>query len=175
MSLVETNHQSPFDEFIAFVESGGVGQFFGFLLNKLPSAEIAEDIAQETYLRAWQKLPEYENRGAPISSWIYKIAHNLIANFYRDTSRHPTYNLESLDGSKQGVFADPIDRIELDEALCNLPQTQREAIILHHLQGFTAEEVATAFKTTIGAARARIHRGLENLKEILATDDQRYG
>ncbi|RYG39386.1 sigma-70 family RNA polymerase sigma factor [bacterium] len=143
----------------------------------------AEDLMQETYVKAWKGFDSYIN-GRPFLNWLLRI----MQRAYLDTRRrdNPIRKAESLnsmispsDGEVQELpIADDSPtpdqelmqdefRIQLREALNRLPDVYRSAIVMCDLDGLSYSEIADAQGTTIGTVRSRIHRGRRLLRDIV--------
>lgn len=147
-----------------------------------------EDIAQETFLKAYRALPKFRNESA-FYTWLYRIAVNTARNHI--SSKHNQVfvsdQIESQDGETFSLLDNLTDGetpethmhnreiIEaLQEALEELPEQLRQAIVLRELEGLSYEEIATAMDCPVGTVRSRIFRAreaiAERLKPILGTD-----
>ena len=147
-----------------------------------------EDIAQETFLKAYRALPKFRNESA-FYTWLYRIAVNTARNHI--SSKHNQVfvsdQIESRDGETFSLLDNLTDGetpethmhnreiIEsLQIALDELPEQLRQAIVLRELEGLSYEEIATAMDCPVGTVRSRIFRAREaiseRLKPILGND-----
>lgn len=140
-----------------------------FLTRMVRDPAQAEDLLQTTFLSVVRAKGRYE-RGTAFSPWLLTIA----ANAARGVLRHKKYvdahvTAEQHSGSSvaEPPDSDPKLRERLQAALESLPPPQREAVVLHKIQGLSFEEVARATGVSAGAARIRAHRGYERLRELL--------
>ncbi len=127
----------------------------------------AEDLTQETFIRAYRALAGYERvrvRALMLSPWIWTIALNLGRNHVRDRSRRPTF-AGWLD---RGV-ADPDlpDVGAWDRRFKALSAPQRSAVVLRHVVGMGIGEISEATGRPEGTVKADIHRGLEKLRQTM--------
>ena len=74
-----------------------VDRIYNYVLYRVGDMGDAEDLTARVFQQALYKMPGYEDRGAPFGAWLYRIAHNLIANWYRDTGRYTQVPYETLD------------------------------------------------------------------------------
>jgi RNA polymerase sigma-70 factor, ECF subfamily len=129
----------------------------------------AEDIAAETFLRAWVALPRYRNTGAPFVAWLYGIARHVVADERaarrRVEPRAEPPNEATNPGSDERVGQD--DRLALAMAISRLPEEQRRVVELKFLIGLTNAEVAAAFGKSIGAINAMQWRALRTMRRML--------
>jgi RNA polymerase sigma-70 factor (ECF subfamily) len=143
----------------------------GFLTPMVRDAATAEDLLQATFLSVIRSRDRYAP-GSPVSAWVYAIA----ANAARDVLRKRARGLEDLERTATGqadlavesVQGDPGLRRQLEVALLELPQAQREAVVLHKVQGLSFEQIAASLGTSATAVRIRAHRGYEKLRKLLA-------
>jgi RNA polymerase sigma-70 factor (ECF subfamily) len=142
----------------------------------------AEDLAQNVFVQVFKSAHRYE-ASAKFATWLFTIARNLCLNEVRRRSRHQA---ESLDASqavhedqpvrqyedvKNAAPPDAVLRTELedkiDQALADLPENQRTAIVLCQQDELSYEEIAEVLGTTLSATKSLIHRGRETLKQRL--------
>lgn len=143
----------------------------GFLKPMVRDAATAEDLLQVTFLSVIRARDRYAP-GSPVSAWVYAIA----ANAARDVLRRRARGLEELERTATGqadlavdsVQGDPGLRRALEGALAELPSAQREAVVLHKVQGLSFEQIAQSLGTSATAVRIRAHRGYEKLRKLLA-------
>lgn len=141
-----------------------------FLARMVGDAAQAEDLLQMTFLSVVRSRGRYDE-GTPFLPWLMTIAANAARSALR-RRKHANAYLEDARASSPRTVApvetDPSARRELLAALNALPAQQREAVVLHKVQGWSFEEIATALGITSGAARIRAHRGYDKLRELLA-------
>lgn len=160
--------------FPALVRSMQDGIFSG-VRRMVPSAADAEDITQETFIRAYRALAGYEPdriRQLNLRGWIWTIALNLSRNAARTRSRRPrTVELDREAFSPQrGPEAEAVDADATRQwarRLSHLPPAQRNAIILRHIVGLTYVEIAAATGRAEGTTKTDVHRGIAKLQETL--------
>jgi RNA polymerase sigma factor (sigma-70 family) len=132
----------------------------------------AEDLTQETFIRAYRALRGYEPeriRELRVRGWIWTIALNLGRNHARDRARRPTpVELDDRDGRSD---PEPPDSAAWDRRLGALPATQRRAVVLRHVVGLSYPEIAEAVARPEGTVKADVHRGLERLRRIMEEEE----
>lgn len=161
-----------------------VKKFGGPLLNycrrMVGDATVAEDLAQETFVKFYLGLPGFDP-SRPVSPFLYRIAHNHCLDWLRK-KKVPTVALVWEDEDGEARVADApdsslapdklLERREVwqavDEALASLPPVYRSALIMRHREGLSYEEIAAALDMPLGTVKARIHRGREKLQQKLA-------
>lgn len=130
----------------------------------------AEDLTSSVFLRAWQSIGRYEERGRPLLAWLHTIARNLVTDYLRLRGR-----AESLDEAlPAAASADDVDlRIEhetLRNALAQLTEEQRQVVTYRFVLGYSGEETAAAMGKKAGAVRALQLRALQSLRALLERD-----
>jgi RNA polymerase sigma-70 factor (ECF subfamily) len=131
----------------------------------------AEDLAQETFIRAYRALSSYEPhriRELNLRGWIWTIALNLGRNHRRDRARRP---LPVLDLPEPVVAeTDPPDFAAWDRRLRNLPPGMRRAVILRHVAGLSYDEIAEATGQPSGSVKSDVHRGIDKLRRVMENE-----
>ena len=155
---------------------------FNFIFRTLRDETETEDVAQTVFLQVYKSRARYE-RTAKFSTWLFTIARNLCLNEIRRRSRHPEESLEEShaehDDQPQRQYEDkkiflPTDNAlhgelarKIEEALAELPENQRTAILLCRQDELSYEEIAEVLECSLSATKSLIHRGRETLKEKL--------
>jgi RNA polymerase sigma-70 factor (ECF subfamily) len=143
-----------------------------FAITLSGNLDRADDLVQETLLRAWANIDSFEP-GTNMSAWLITILRNLFRSEYRKRRRE----VPDSDGTyAQTLISQPEQngRIEFDEfrvALDKLPTDQREALILVGASGFSYEEAAAICGCAIGTIKSRVNRARTRLAELMAIDN----
>ncbi len=151
-----------------------VRRIYNYVYYRTGRASEAEDLTERVFLQALENLARYEFRGAPFSAWLFRIAHNLVANWHRDTSRHPTGPLEELDGwedRRADPHADAVtseEKRELRELIGSLPPDRKQLLVMKFVEERSNAAIAQEMRRTEGAVKALLHRTLVTLRERLA-------
>ncbi len=132
------------------------------------SPDVAEDILQLSFIKAYQHLAEVRGR---FDAWVFRIVANGCKDWLKNIRRsHLSYD----EDDQPSGFATPeeeLDRTELrsdlDMALSSLPASLREAFVMKHVEGRSYEEMADLLGTTVGALKMRVHRAREALQALL--------
>lgn len=148
---------------------------FGYLGRMGLSQEHAEDLAQETFLKAWQNLARYDPDRAAFSTWLFTIAHRLALNFLQ--AAHHKEQTQEADNPIFATTNTPQTRTEqqathhrLQKALRRLPLQERSALALAHLQGIDLKTLARMEGCSEAALKVRLHRARQKLHQWLDTD-----
>lgn len=131
----------------------------------------AEDLVQETFIRAYLALAGYDRQrivDLRLRGWIWTIALNLGRNHARDRARRPV-PVELIDRHPVDD-PEPIDGAAWDRRLKTLPPGQRTAVILRHVAGLSYPELAEVLDRPEGTIKADVHRGLERLRTIMEAE-----
>ncbi|HEX5162887.1 MAG TPA: sigma-70 family RNA polymerase sigma factor [Steroidobacteraceae bacterium] len=143
----------------------------GFLRRMLGgAAELADDLAQETFIKAHRALRGYRG-GAQFSSWLCAIATNELRAEWRRRQRRAEF-LDEEPGTGRTEAEDPAATRDLAGALAALPETQRAALVLCYEQGLTHEEAAVALGCPLGTLKSHISRGKARLREWLGEKEE---
>lgn len=152
-----------------------------YIYHRIGHIEESEDLTVETFFRVWQAIDRgvYEQKG-PIAGYLVRIAHNLVANNYRDKNRK---QVNSLDDGKTGEIPagdefDPqawVERIaaneQLRQELSRLNPLQREVIKMHLIDGVSHTVIASKVGKTEGAVKAQLHRARIILRRNMSNTD----
>lgn len=154
-------------------------KLYRFVYLKLPTAQDAQDITAETFLKAWHYIHDQKHI-ANVQAFLYQIARNLVVDFYR---RRGTAIVESID-DQEIVIADRIDltleekmtlksdMARVENALRMLKDMYREVIVLHYLNELSLKEVARILGVSTGNVRVIRHRALKALKRMLGEEKE---
>lgn len=159
------------DAFPKVVDTMGRQLFWG-LRRICGHHQEAEDLTQETFIRAYRALGGYDAeriRSMNLQPWLWTIAMNLGRNHLRDRSRRPTYVEMTTEAGS--VDPEPVDNTAWDRRLSTLNPHQRSAVVLRHVVGMGIDDIATATGRPTGTVKADIHRGLARLRQTLEEEE----
>lgn len=157
-------------------------QLYGGAMRMTGNRADAEDLLQDTYVRAFQSFHTFR-QGTNLKAWMYRILKNTFINDYRKRQRRPQRTAEDgvsdwqllesanhheiglLSAESQAFSALPDETVRT--ALESLPAEYREAVLLADVEGFSYKEIAEIMDTPVGTVMSRIHRGRAALRESL--------
>ena len=130
----------------------------------------AEDQTQKVFMKSWEQLATFDSRGGTFQAWIYRIAHNLVVDFYR--SQKNTINSVELEliPDEKNLEAEVLNRFEVDavkQALIHLSADQREVISLKYIEDLTNKEICQIMHKKPDAVRALQSRAVRQLQKIV--------
>ena len=136
----------------------------------LLSPSEADDVAQEAFFRVWQHAPRFDPARARFKTWLYRIVLNLAIDRKRTRVSEPietVHNHSSEDGSALDQVIDAEERRQVQAAMAQLPDRQRAAIALFHLEGLSGREAALAMQLSEKGFESLLIRARKALKEII--------
>ncbi|WP_295073336.1 RNA polymerase sigma factor [Tabrizicola sp.] len=134
----------------------------------------AEDVAQETMLRLWRVAPDWRQGETKVTTWAYRVATNLCIDRQRSRGRKRQMALDDAPEvaddavGVEGRLQDAGRMAALEAALAELPERQRQAVVLRHLEGMTNPEIAAIMEIGVEAVESLTARGKRSLAAILA-------
>jgi RNA polymerase sigma-70 factor (ECF subfamily) len=146
---------------------------FRFLFAHLDNRLDAEDLLAEVFLRAWRSLPAYQERGLPFAAFLFRIARNLLIDYYRQSGHArgqvsiEDLNLQDTDLTPGEKVSAGLERSELREHLAQLRDDYRSVLVLRFLAELSPEETAQVMGRSPGAVRVLQHRALAALRVIM--------
>ncbi|WP_406334632.1 RNA polymerase sigma factor [Streptomyces sp. NBC_00203] len=148
---------------------------FGVAIAVLGDPQLAEDIAQQTFERAWRHAQIYDSRRGSVMTWLTTIAHNLAIDAVRSRRPEPLAP-EDLD-ALLGVVTETPEQVAIaDEAssglraaVARLPREQGRALVMAGIYGMTAQQIADREKIPLGTAKTRIRTAMGRLRTMLTS------
>ena len=147
-------------------------------LRKLRDAAEAEDVAQEALLRLWKIAPDWRAGEAKVSTWLYRVVSNLATDRLRKRRNVGLDEAPEIADDRASALEDLIvrDRMAaLDEALEQLPERQRLAVTLRHIEGLSNPEIAEALETGVEAVESLTARAKRALSALLSGRREELG
>lgn len=136
-------------------------------------AREAEDLTAQTFLKAWEAVDRYKERGAPFVAWLLRIAHNLTVSHLRSKRDHnvleDTYIDHKVYRNPEQALDQSSDETSVREAVLKLRDEQRQVIMLRFVEELDYREVAAVIGKSVPAVRVIQHRALGNLRKLMQT------
>ena len=147
-----------------------VSRIYNYIYYRIGNMHEAEDLTARVFFRAMRRIADYQNRGLPVSAWLYRIAHNLVANWHRDRGRRPEISLD--DGVSLKVHPEHPEtsllqneeREALLKIIRRLPAERQQLLILKFVEHFSNAEIGQIMGRTEGAVKSLYHRTLLSLR-----------
>ncbi|HEY8328557.1 MAG TPA: sigma-70 family RNA polymerase sigma factor [Rhodanobacter sp.] len=127
----------------------------------------AEDLTQDAFIRAWQKLPGFRHESA-FGTWLYRLAVNVALMDIRARGADPVSMLDDdhLPDTGETPFC-AAEREELERAIGQLPPRARAVLVLHDIEGWRHEEIGNELGMAVGTSKAQLHRARGLLRKVL--------
>jgi len=156
-----------------------VDRVYSYIYHRVGNVQDAEDLTARTFYRALEKLDTYEDRGLPFSAWLFRIAHNLVANWHRDHSRRQVFSLEKFwwrssdDARPEQTVETNAEREELWDAINRLPEERRSLLLYKFNTTLSNLEIGELMNKSESAIKSLYFRTLAALRKDL--EDRGWG
>ena len=149
-------------------------RLYGLCVKLCGNTVDADDLYQETWLKAYEKLTQYD-AARSFEGWITGICVNAYRDLLRKRKRSPVFDNFSTTEEKDYAMANVVaaskeDYSDLHTAIDRLPEKMRTALILHYFHGFDEKKTADALKVPIGTVKSRLHQAKKKLRKELADE-----
>ncbi len=150
-----------------------VEKIFNYIYYRTGSTYDAEDLTEKVFYRAMHHISRYRDQGLPFSAWLYRIAHNLVANWHRDNSRRKEIPLEEgllFTGTSDHPEIELLkleDRERLVKVIRVLPPERQQLLILKFVDHLSNAEIGQIMGRTEGAVKSLYHRTLLSMRSEL--------
>lgn len=147
-----------------------VRKIYNYVYYRTGNHHDAEDLTARVFYRALQNIGRYQERGAPFSAWLYRIAHNAVANWHRDKRWSQTVALEDLAGQlehgddPQRLAERSEARQQLLELVRTLPPERQQLLVLKFVERYSNQEIGEIMGRSEGAIKSLYHRTLLALR-----------
>ena len=150
-------------------------KIYRYIYWRINNKEDVEDLTEQVFLNVWQGLKKYRFKGIPFISWLYRIAHNLVVDFYR--TKKETFELKdkiliSEKTSPEDVLQKKFQQKRLISAIKNLTDIQQQIIYFKFFDDLTNKEISHIVRKSEGAVRVIQCRALKSLRKILKNHDK---
>ncbi|MFP4322205.1 MAG: RNA polymerase sigma factor [Anaerolineales bacterium] len=157
-----------------------VHRIYNYIYYRTGHHQDAEDLTAKVFIRALNHIQRYDDRGVPFSAWLYRIAHNLVANWYRDRGRRKIIPLEDYfqTGTLENLPEDKAVSREEQEALLRsirrLPPERQQLLMLKYIERLSNAEIGEIMDKTEGAVKSLYYRTLAFLREELSENSAQH-
>ncbi len=154
-----------------------VGRIYTYIYYRTGNKHDAEDLTARVFYRAIEHIGRYDQRGVPFSAWLYRIAHNLVANWHRDRQRRqevPIDDVVNLQAKLDPPELTMLNRMDVErmmQVIKSLSPERQELIILKFVQDMSNAEIGRIMQRSEGAIKSLYHRTLLSLRDDLGFPD----
>ena len=151
-----------------------IDKIYSYIYHRIGHQHEAEDLTAKVFFRALDNLNKYNDTGVPFSAWLFRIAHNLVANWHRDQSRHQTVSIDDLNLRADQRHNPPevVEKITQQEILLKaihlLPPERQELLFFKFVESMSNAEIGKVMGRTETAVKSLYHRTVLSLRELLA-------
>lgn len=153
-------------------------KIYSYIYYRTGNHHDAEDLTARVFFRAMAHIESYTERGVPFQAWLYRIAHNLVANWHRDRGRRKVIPLDEFIATSLKSDApdrqaeDQEERDALHDAIQRLPEERQQLLLLKFVDHKSNAEIGEIMDRTEGAIKSLYHRTLIALRDELQSADQ---
>lgn len=155
-----------------------VDQIFRYIFYKVGNFTESQDLTGQTFLKAFENIDSYEMRDVAFSSWLYRIAHNLVVDYFRRESKRDNVPIDDQPPAPS-PRGNPVDDVLADmeserlyKAMQKLTHNQREVLVLKFIDSLSNGQVAEIMGISVGAVKSTQKRGLLSLNRILGNSSK---
>lgn len=181
-TLIDISNNPAIEDFLAG-NATAVGEvydkygaaLYGVVVKILRNSDIAEDVVQETFCKAWLGRDKYNSTKGSFFTWLLNIARNMAIDILRSGSYKNSAVTQSADlfvGIEESISGVPIneDSIDIDQHVTTLPTEQQQIIQLVYFQGYTQQEIAHEFSIPLGTVKSRLRLAMNTLRNIYGAE-----
>lgn len=156
-----------------------VTRIYNYIYYRTGNHHDAEDITARVFQRALRHVGAFEDKGVPFTAWLYRIAHNLVANWHRDRSRRPVIPLDQHIAVSEVAVHPEVEAIAHEEqallldAVRGLPDDRQQLLILKFVERMSNAQIGEVMGRTEGAIKSLYHRTLNALREDVQEREKR--
>lgn len=145
-------------------------RIFRYVFYQVKNRATAEDLTEEIFVKAWESISKFRWKGPPFVAWLYKIARNHIIDYFRTNRQQEILDEETLSDDKNPEQEADNRQMQsvLSKAISDLPQQQRQIIVLKFIEGLENCEIAQVLKKSQGSIRILQMRALIALRRKLS-------
>lgn len=163
--LVELSQQGDRNAYEKLYRAN-VGKVYALCLRLCGQRELAEDLTQESFIRAWQKLDKFRGESA-FGSWLYRLTSNVAISHLRQNNKWKMVEFSSqLHDGESNDDMTKSKTMDIERALGKLPEQARAVIILHEYLGYQHDEISNLTGMAIGTSKSHLHRARKLLTKL---------
>jgi len=150
-------------------------KIYNYIYYRTGNVQEAEDLTAKVFQRAFRHVHRFEDKGVPFSAWLYRIAHNLVANWHRDRSRRTMVPLEHYHRDEGANVHPEWEAIASERTAAllrvirKLPEDRQQLLILKYVERLSNAEIGAIMGRTEGAVKSLYHRTLTSLRKEAET------
>lgn len=165
--LVRRAQQGSVEAFEALYRSS-CGRVYSLCLRLSGRPELAEELAQEAFIRAWQNLGSFRGESA-FTTWMHRLTVNVVLGHHRRAGRREGREAgdEMLETAAGSTWTRPDDAVDLERAIAALPDGARTVFVLYDVEGHQHDDIAEMLGIAVGTSKAQLHRARRLLREAL--------
>jgi RNA polymerase sigma-70 factor (ECF subfamily) len=152
-------------------------QIYRYVYLRVGKIEQAEDLTQEVFLKALEGIGSYRSKGAPFGSWLFRIAHNTVVDYYRRSKNGLTLIAEPVTAvaadDPVGTTEKKMEAQAIQKAIEALPPRQREVISLRFGSSMSIAETAESIGATIGTVKKLQYEALAKLRRLVGHEPKK--
>ena len=147
-------------------------RIYRYVFYQVRDKMTAEDLTEEVFLKAWKSIDTCRGKEQTFSSWLYRIAHNHVIDNLRSQRKYLSTDMEALAEVSSPELGEEgkLERQEMLEVISDLPQNQKQVIILKFIEGFDNREIGQIMGKSQGAIRVLQMRALATLRQRLSVE-----
>lgn len=156
-----------------------VSRIYNYIYYRTSNHYEAEDLTAKVFMRAMGHIRTYDERGVPFSAWLYRIAHNLVANWHRDRQRRKIIPLDEFMSKRlksdmpEEEAESKEEKQQLLESIQRLPEDRQQLLILKYVERLSNAEIGKIMDRTEGAVKSLYYRTLSALREQFEVDESK--
>lgn len=153
-----------------------LSRIYNYIYYRTGNQHDAEDLTAKVFFRAMRHITNYNDRGVPFSAWLYRIAHNLVANWHRDNSRRHEVQLDdghrshNRDAQPESALVHNEEQRALMNLIAELSEDRQQLLIMKFVDHMSNAEIGKVMGRTEGAIKSLYHRTLSALREQVEND-----
>ena len=162
------------EEAFGILYQENIKRIYTYIYYRTGNIHDAEDLTARVFQRALNHITKYQRTDVPFSAWLYRIAHNLVANWHRDCDRKKEVNLDECselrfrDDSLESVIEKNQEVELLLKAIRQMPDNRQTLLILKYVEEMTNQEIGQIMGKSEGAIKSLYHRTLNELRDLLS-------